>query len=297
MSERIGFVGLGIMGKPMAKNLVKAGYDLTVYNRSSKAVAELVQQGAKVGVSSADVASKSDITILMVPDSPDSKAVVLGKNGLLEGATAGDLIIDMSSIAPGVSREIHDRCNAKQVNFIDAPVSGGEPFAISGDLAIMVGGSAEDFEVAKPLFDILGKSSILCGAHGAGQVTKLANQICVGANIHALAEALTLAAKSGVNPETVYKAIAGGLAGSNVINAKAPMMVDRNFEPGFRIELHYKDINNAMEAARDLDVPLQVTSNLQQVLTSLMIQGEGKSDHSAIAKYVEQLAGVEIKKH
>ena len=216
---------------------------------------------------------------------------------MLEGASKGHLVIDMSSIAPGVSERIGKKCAEKGVSFLDAPVSGGEPFAISGDLAIMVGGSADNFEQAKPLFDILGKTSILCGSHGAGQITKLANQICVGANIHALAEALTLAAKAGVNPETVYKAIQGGLAGSNVINAKAPMMVERNFNPGFRIELHYKDINNAMEAARDLDVPLQVTANLQQVLTALVIEGEGKSDHSAIAKYVEKLAGIEIKKH
>ncbi len=233
----------------------------------------------------------------MVQDGPQAESAILGENGVSDGASEGHLVIDMSSIAPGVSQRIGAGCKEKGINFLDAPVSGGEPFAISGELAIMVGGSADDFEQAKPLFDILGKSAILCGKHGAGQVTKLANQICVGANIHALAEALALAAKSGVNPETVYKAIQGGLAGSNVINAKAPMMVDRNFEPGFRIELHYKDINNAMEAARDLNIPLQVTANLQQVLTSLVTKGEGKSDHSAIAKHVEDLAGVEIKKH
>ena len=209
----------------------------------------------------------------------------------------GAVYIDNTTASATIAREIYAYAKDNNFGSLDAPVSGGEPFAISGELAIMVGGSADDFEQAKPLFDILGKSAILCGKHGAGQVTKLANQICVGANIHALAEALALAAKSGVNPERVYKAIQGGLAGSNVINAKAPMMVDRNFEPGFRIELHYKDINNAMEAARDLNIPLQVTANLQQVLTSLVTKGEGKSDHSAIAKHVEDLAGVEIKKH
>jgi 2-hydroxy-3-oxopropionate reductase len=294
MEERIGFVGLGIMGKPMAKNLVNAGFEVTVYNRSSAAVEELVAEGATAGTSSADVASKSDITVLMVPDSPDSEAVVLGENGLLEGASSGDLIVDMSSIEPGVSQRIHAACADKGVNFIDAPVSGGEPFAISGDLAIMVGGSASDFERAKPLFDVMGKSAVLCGDSGAGNVTKLANQIVVGANIHALAEALVLATKAGVNPETVFDAIKGGLAGSNVMNAKAPMMFERNFKPGFRIELHYKDINNAVKTSNELDLPLQVTANLQQVMKALVGWGEGGNDHSGILSYVEKLSGVEV---
>jgi len=294
MAERIGFVGLGIMGKPMAKNLVNAGFEVTVYNRSSAAVEELVAEGATAGTSSADVASKSDITVLMVPDSPDSEAVVLGENGLLEGASSGDLIVDMSSIEPGVSQRIHAACADKGVNFIDAPVSGGEPFAISGDLAIMVGGSASDFERAKPLFDVMGKSAVLCGNSGAGNVTKLANQIVVGANIHALAEALVLATKAGVNPETVFDAIKGGLAGSNVMNAKAPMMFERNFKPGFRIELHYKDINNAVKTSNELDLPLQVTANLQQVMKALVGWGEGGNDHSGILSYVEKLSGVEV---
>ena len=297
MAEKIAFVGLGIMGKPMAKNLIEGGYELYVYDLFPEPVIELEKVGATGCKSAAEASSNANITVTMVQDGPQAESAITGKGGVIEGASNGHLVVDMSSIAPGVSQRIGKACDDNGVNFLDAPVSGGEPFAISGELAIMVGGSAEHFEQPKPLFDILGKSAILCGAHGAGQVTKLANQICVGANIHALAEALTLAAKSGVNPETVYKAKAGRLAGTNVITANAPMMVDRNFEPGYRIELHYKDINNAMEAARDLNLPLQVTSNLQQVLTSLMIQGEGKSDHSAIAKYVEQLAGVEIKKH
>jgi len=297
MAEKIAFIGLGIMGKPMAKNLMKAGYELYVYDLFPDPVAELAKEGATGCKSASEASSNTNITITMVQDGPQAESAILGEGGVAEGASKDHLVIDMSSIAPGVSQRIGKGCSDKGINFLDAPVSGGEPFAISGDLAIMVGGSADDFEQAKSLFDILGKSAILCGKHGAGQVTKLANQICVGANIHALAEALALAAKSGVNPETVYKAIQGGLAGSNVINAKAPMMVDRNFEPGFRIELHYKDINNAMEAARDLNMPLQVTANLQQVLTSLVTKGEGKSDHSAIAKHVEEIAGVEIKKH
>jgi len=282
------------MGKPMAKNLVKAGYDVTVYNRSSAAVDEVVAEGATAGTSAADVASKSDIIVMMVPDSPDSEAVVLGENGLLEGASAGALIVDMSSIEPGVSQRIHDTCAEKGVNFIDAPVSGGEPFAISGDLAIMVGGTAGDFERAQPLFEVMGKSAVLCGDSGAGNVTKLANQIVVGANIHGLAEALVLATKAGVNPETVFNAIKGGLAGSNVMNAKGPMMFERNFAPGFRLELHYKDINNAVKAANDMDLPLQVTANLQQVMKALVSWGEGSNDHSTILSYVEKLSGVTV---
>ena len=282
------------MGKPMAKNLVKAGYDVTVFNRSSASIKELVADGATAASSASDVASKSDITVVMVPDSPDSEAVVLGENGLLAGASPGDLIIDMSSIEPAISQRIHAACADKGVHFLDAPVSGGEPFAISGDLAIMVGGNAGDFERAQPLFGIMGKSAVLCGESGAGNVTKLANQVVVGANILALSEALVLATKAGVNPETVFNAIKGGLAGSNVMNAKAPMMFGRNFAPGFRIELHYKDINNAAKTANDLDLPLQLTAQLQQVLKALVGWGEGGNDHSGILSYVEKLSGVTV---
>ena len=295
MAEKIGFIGLGIMGKPMAKNLINAGYDVTVYDIFPDPIDELVDAGANSASSSAEVASSTDVVITMVQDGPQAKQAILGDGGVADGASEGDLVVDMSSIAPGVSQEIGAGLAEKNINFLDAPVSGGEPFAISGDLAIMVGGDAGDFERAKPLFDILGKSAVLCGAHGAGNVTKLANQIVVGANIHGLAEALVLATAAGVNPQTVFEAIQGGLAGSNVMNAKAPMMISRNFDPGFRIELHYKDINNAMETARALNVPLQVTSNLQQVLTSLVVGGDGRNDHSGILRYVEQLAGVEVK--
>ncbi len=295
MAEKIGFIGLGIMGKPMAKNLINAGYDVTVYDIFPDPIEEMVEAGASAGSSSADVASKSDVVITMVQDGPQARQAILGEGGVAAGASEGDLIVDMSSIAPGVSQEIGSGLAAQNINFLDAPVSGGEPFAISGDLAIMVGGGAADFERAKPLFDVMGKSAVLCGSHGAGNVTKLANQIVVGANIHGLAEALVLATAAGVNPQTVFEAIQGGLAGSNVMNAKAPMMISRNFDPGFRIELHYKDINNAMETARALNVPLQVTSNLQQVLTALVVGGDGTNDHSGILRYVEQLAGVEVR--
>ncbi len=295
MAEKIGFIGLGIMGKPMAKNLINAGYDLTVYDIFPDPIDELVEAGAAGAASCAEVASATDVVITMVQDGPQAKQAILGEGGIIEGASEGDLVVDMSSIAPGVSQELGAGLAEKNINFLDAPVSGGEPFAISGDLAIMVGGGAGDFERAKPLFDIVGKSAVLCGAHGAGNVTKLANQIVVGANIHGLAEALVLATAAGVNPQTVFEAIQGGLAGSNVMNAKAPMMISRNFEPGFRTELHYKDINNAMETARALNVPLQVTANLQQVLTALVVNGDGRNDHSGILRFVEQVAGVEVR--
>lgn len=295
MAEKIGFIGLGIMGKPMAKNLINAGYDLTVYDIFPDPIDELVEAGATGAASCAEVASATDVVITMVQDGPQAKQAILGEGGIIEGASEGDLVVDMSSIAPGVSQELGAGLAEKNINFLDAPVSGGEPFAISGDLAIMVGGGADDFERAKPLFNVVGKSAVLCGAHGAGNVTKLANQIVVGANIHGLAEALVLATAAGVNPQTVFEAIQGGLAGSNVMNAKAPMMISRNFDPGFRIELHYKDINNAMETARALNVPLQVTANLQQVLTALVVNGDGRNDHSGILRFVEQVAGVEVR--
>jgi len=242
------------------------------------------------------VSKNSDIVIVMVQNSPQSEKVVLGEEGALEGASKGDLIIDMSSISPLMSQKISKECSKSGVNFLDAPVSGGEPGAIEGTLAIMTGGSSSDFERAKPIFDILGASSVLCGDVGAGNFTKLANQMIVGANIHILAEALTLTTKAGLDPETVFNAIKGGLAGSNVMNTKAPMMYDRNFKPGFRIELHLKDITNAMETANELQIPLQVTSNLHQVLKSLVLDGNGTDDHSGILKFVEKQSGVEVKK-
>ena len=293
---KVGFIGLGIMGRPMAINLIKAGHEVTVFDVFPEAIEPVVEAGGTAASSCAEVASASDVVITMVQDGPQAEAAIAGEGGALEGASPGDLIVDMSSIAPGVSKRIGKACEEKGVGFIDAPVSGGEPFAISGDLAIMVGGKADLFERAKPLLDVVGASAVLCGDVGAGNVTKLANQIVVGANIHGLAEALTLATKAGVNPETVFNAIKGGLAGSNVMNAKAPMMFERNFQAGFRIELHYKDINNAMETARELGLPLQVTANLQQVLTSLVEKGYGKEDHSAILRFVEDNAGIEVKK-
>ncbi len=296
MAEKIGFIGLGIMGSPMAKNLVEAGYEVTAYDIIEDNLNKVVNAGAKKACCAKEVSENCDISITMVQNSPQSEAAILGDEGALSGADEGDLIIDMSSISPLVSQKIAKSCKNSGVNFLDAPVSGGEPGAIEGTLAIMVGGTSTDFERAKPIFEVLGASSVLCGEVGAGNFTKLANQMIVGANIHILAEALTLTSKAGLDPETVFNAIKGGLAGSNVMNTKAPMMFNRNFNPGFRLELHLKDITNAMETANELQIPLQVTANLHQVLKTLVLNGGGKDDHSGILKFVEGQSGVEVKK-
>jgi 2-hydroxy-3-oxopropionate reductase len=294
--ERIGVIGLGIMGKPMARNLMTAGHEVVVYDLFPEPVEELVTDGAVLGASPADVASKSDVTVVMVQNSPQSTTVSLGENGIIEGASRGQLVVDMSSIAPLVSQKIGEELADAGIDFLDAPVSGGEPGAVAGTLAIMVGGSQAAFDRAAPIFDATGASAVLCGDIGAGGFTKLANQICVAANINGLAEALVLTTKAGLNPETVFNAIKGGLAGSNVMNAKAPMMFDRNFQAGFRIELHLKDINNVMDTAQELGVPLQMSAQLQQVLQALYNEGNGTDDHAGILKYVEALAKVEVKK-
>ncbi|MFP6678535.1 MAG: 2-hydroxy-3-oxopropionate reductase [Dehalococcoidia bacterium] len=294
--ERIGVIGLGIMGKPMARNLMAAGHEVAVYDLFPEPVEELVTDGAILGTSPADVASKSDVTVVMVQNSPQSTTVALGENGIIEAADKGQLVVDMSSIAPLVSQQIGKELAEAGIDFLDAPVSGGEPGAISGTLAIMVGGTQAAFDRATPIFDATGASAVLCGDVGAGGFTKLANQICVAANINALAEALVLTSKAGLNPETVFNAIKGGLAGSNVMNTKAPMMFDRNFQAGFRIELHLKDMNNAMDTAQQMGVPLQLSAQLQQVLQALYNEGNGTDDHAGILKYVESLAKVEVKK-
>ncbi|MCX8251612.1 MAG: 2-hydroxy-3-oxopropionate reductase [Dehalococcoidia bacterium] len=294
--ERIGVIGLGIMGKPMARNLMTSGHEVVVYDLFPEPVEELVTDGAVLGTSPADVASKSDITVVMVQNSPQSMTVALGENGIIEAADKGQLVVDMSSIAPLVSQKIGKELAESGIDFLDAPVSGGEPGAIAGTLAIMVGGTQAAFDRAAPIFEATGASAVLCGEVGAGGFTKLANQICVAANINGLAEALVLTSKAGLNPETVFNAIKGGLAGSNVMNAKAPMMFERNFQAGFRIELHLKDINNVMDTAQQMGVPLQMSAQLQQVLQALFNEGNGTDDHAGMLKYVEALAKVEVKK-
>ena len=251
----IGFVGLGIMGRPMARNLLEAGYSVTGYDLFPEATEQVVAAGGKAGGSAKEAAAGASVTIVMVQDSANSEAAVLGPGGVLEGASEGSTIIDMSSIAPSTSQKLAAACEERGVDFLDAPVSGGEPKAIDGTLAIMVGGKAEVFERHVGLLQAMGESIVLCGDYGAGNTTKLANQIIVAANIEAVAEALVLAKKAGLNPNTVFEAIRGGLAGSTVMDAKAPMMIEGNFNPGFRINLHQKDLNNALITARELDVP------------------------------------------
>ncbi|MCL2214083.1 MAG: 2-hydroxy-3-oxopropionate reductase [Treponema sp.] len=294
---KIGFIGLGIMGKPMAKNLIKAGHQLVVFDIVKEAVKDAVAAGAEAASSPKEAASSCEHIITMLPNSPHVKTVVLGENGVLEGAKKGAVLIDMSSIAPGVSREIACECEKAGIKMLDAPVSGGEPKAIDGTLSIMAGGDRALFESVKD--DILlkmGASAVYCGGIGAGNTTKLANQIIVACNIAALAEALTLAKKAGVDPELVFQAIKGGLAGSTVMNAKAPMMISGDFKPGFRIDLHIKDLANALDTGHAAASPLPLTSTVMEMFQSLRADGDGSCDHSALAKYYAKISGEEIGK-
>ena len=291
----IGFIGLGIMGKPMSKNLLKAGHKLVVFDIVPALADAVVAEGAARGLSCADVASSSEVVITMLPDGPEVEQAILGPGGVLEGIRKGTAVIDMSSISPLVAQKVAAACAARGVEFLDAPVSGGEPKAIDGTLAIMVGGDPDVFQKLAPILRRMGSSVILTGPVGAGNVTKLANQIMVACNIAAMGEALVLAAKAGLDPEVVFNAVKGGLAGSTVLNAKAPMVMSRNFKPGFRIRLHQKDLRNALLAAESMKVALPLTSLVQQMLVALMNSGKGDLDHSAIVTFIEQLAGTEVK--
>ena len=292
----IGFIGLGIMGRPMSINLMKAGHTLAVYDVVPALVDAAVTAGAARGESCRDVASRSEIVITMLPDGPEVKQAMLGAGGVLEGARRGTVVVDMSSISPLVSQKVGAACAGKGVDFLDAPVSGGEPKAVEGTLAIMVGGDVAVFEKMAPVLKSMGSSVTLTGPVGAGNVTKLANQIMVACNIAAMGEALVLATRAGLDPEVVFNAVKGGLAGSAVLNAKAPMAIARNFQPGFRIRLHQKDLRNALLAAEAMKVALPLTSLVQQELVGLMNAGKGDCDHSAIVTFVEGLAGIEIKR-
>ena len=293
--EKIGFIGLGIMGRPMAKNLLKAGFSLVVYDINPLAVEDMARAGAQAVGSSKEVAAKTDTLILMLPDSPEVKEAVSGKGGVIEGIKAGSLVIDMSSINPLVSQEIGKILEAKGVRMLDAPVSGGEPMAIQGTLSIMVGGDVKIFNENLELFKHLGKNIVHVGPLGAGGFTKLCNQIVVALNIAAVGEALTLGVKAGLDPQVIFQAIRGGLAGSTVMEAKVPMIINRNFKPGFKIKLHHKDLNNALSTARDLGVSLPFSSLIQQVLVSLINDGKGENDHSAIATFFEKISKLEIR--
>jgi 2-hydroxy-3-oxopropionate reductase len=291
----IGFIGLGIMGRPMAKNLIKAGYKLVVYDKFAK-FDDLTALGAEGASSSKEAASKSEIVITMLPNSPHVKEAILGDDGVAEGVKPGTIVVDMSSIAPAASQEVAAALKARGAAFLDAPVSGGEPKAIDGTLAIMAGGDRAVFEKVKPILEKMGSSVVLVGDVGAGNVTKLANQIIVALNIAAVSEAFVLAARAGVDPQAVFDAIKGGLAGSTVMNAKVPMILDGNFKPGFRIELHIKDLQNALDTAHSLGVPIPLTASVMETLQSLKSAGMAANDHSAIVRFYEKLAGIEVRK-
>lgn len=293
--ESIGFIGLGIMGKPMARNLLKAGYGLTVHNRSRPPVEELVAAGAVDGKSPRGVAQHSDVTITMLPDSPDVQQVVLGRDGVLEGIRPGAALVDMSTISPMVTQEIAQAVSAKGAEMLDAPVSGGEKGAMEAALSIMVGGPANTFERVLPLFQAMGKNIVHIGGHGAGQVTKACNQVVVALTIQAVSEALTLAAKAGVDPAKVRQALLGGFAQSRILEAHGQRMLDRNFKPGFRVRLHQKDLNIALSTGKTLGVPLPATAVVQEAFTALRGLERSDWDHSALVTLIEELANVEVR--
>lgn len=291
---KIGFIGLGIMGKPMSKNLIKAGYSLVVSDRNRAVMAEVVAAGAVAADTAKAVAEQSDIIITMLPNSPHVKEVVLGENGVIDGAREGSIVIDMSSIAPLASREIAAALAEKGIAMLDAPVSGGEPKAIDGTLSVMVGGDKPVFDRCYDVMKAMAGSVVHTGDIGAGNVTKLANQVIVALNIAAMSEALVLATKAGVNPDLVYQAIRGGLAGSTVLEAKAPMVMDRNFKPGFRIDLHIKDLANALDTSHGVGAQLPLTAAVLEMMQALKADELGTADHCALARYYEKLANVEV---
>ncbi len=279
----------------MAKNLLKAGYHLVVYNRRRGPVEDLVKEGALSSNSPKEVAERTEIIITMLPDSPEVKEVILGKDGVIQGAKSNSVVIDMSSINPLATQEIAKALKKKGIEMLDAPVSGGEAGAIQGTLAIMVGGQEEVFRECRDILGAMGKSIVRVGEIGAGGFAKLVNQMIVAVNIAAVGESFSLGAKAGLNPQTIHEAIRGGLAGSQVLEAKAPMIFQRNFRPGFKIQLHHKDLNNALSAAKDLGVPIPFSGFVQQLFVSLMTEGRGEEDHSALATFFEKMAHVEIK--
>ncbi len=293
---KVGFVGLGIMGRPMCRNLLKAGYEVCAYTpHSTEALDDVVSCGAVRGKSNADVASRSDVVITMVPDSPQVREAIFGRDGIAQGAREGLVIIDMSSIAPLESRALAGECAERGIRMMDAPVSGGEPKAIDGTLSIMCGGPKDLFDTYKELLGHMGSSVVHCGeVNGAGDTVKLANQIIVAVNIAACSEAYELAVMAGVDPQSVFDAVRGGLAGSAVMDAKVPMMMDRNFKPGFRIDLHIKDLKNALDTGHGLGTPMILTSAVQEMLQWLHNNGSGSDDHSAILKYYERMTGTQV---
>lgn len=294
---KIGFIGLGIMGKPMSKNLLKGGYEVVVYNRSKPSVDEVVALGAESAASPKEVAEKSDVIITMLPNSPQVLSACLDEGGIIEGAKEGTIVIDMSSIDPLKSRELSEALAVKGIELLDAPVSGGQPKAIDGTMSVMVGGKKEVFDKCYDIMKTMAGSVVYVGGIGAGNVTKLANQIIVALNIAAMSEAFTLATKAGVDPDLVYQAIRGGLAGSTVLDAKAPLVMDRKFEPGFRIELHIKDLQNVLDTSHELGTSLPLTAQVMEIMQALKADGNEKDDHCGIIKYYEKMNNITVERN
>lgn len=292
---KVGFIGLGIMGRPMAKNMLKAGVELLVADLNKEAVADVVAAGAEEA-SYAEIGEQCERIIIMVPSGEITKSILFGEGGVASTVKAGTVICDMSSVTPVESQDCYQALKEKGVGFVDAPVSGGEPGAIAGTLAIMAGGDEKDFNEMKEYFDILGSSALLIGGSGSGSVTKLANQVIVNNTIAVVSEAFVLAAKAGADPQKVYEAIRGGLAGSAVLDAKIPMIVERNFKPGGPIRINHKDIKNVVSTAHSIDVPIPYTAQLYEILQTLKIHGHMNDDHGGIVQYFEKLADVEVKK-
>ena len=292
---KAGFIGLGIMGKPMAKNLLKGGVDLMVWDLNQAAVEEVKEAGASVGTYE-EIGAQCDVVFLILPNGDISKEVLFGEKGVASTLTAGKVVCDMSSVTPVESKECYEGLKKIGVGFVDSPVSGGEPGAINGTLAFMAGGDEKDFNALMPYFDIMGSSAVLIGGSGSGSVTKLANQIIVNNTIAIVSEAFVLASKAGADPMKVYHAIRGGLAGSAVLDAKIPMIVERNFVPGGTISINHKDIKNVVNTAHSLDVPIPYSAQLYEILQTLKIHGHMNDDHGGIVQYFEALADVQVKK-
>ena len=292
---KIGFIGLGIMGKPMAGHLIDAGYDLVVHNRNRDAVDELVGKGAAEAYSGKEVAEQSDIVITMLPDSPDVESVALGEGGIIEGAHEGLIFVDMSTIAPSVTTQVGEVLAKKGVQSLDAPVSGGDIGAQNATLSIMVGGDEDTFNTVKPLFDVMGQSAILCGPLGAGQTVKACNQILVAVTIAGVSEALTMGTKAGVDPIKIVQVLSGGLARCGVLENRGERMVNGDFDPGFRIRLHYKDLNIIQKTSNDFGVPLPVTSEVFELFKTAMVKGRGELDHSGLLTIIEDMSNIQAR--
>jgi 2-hydroxy-3-oxopropionate reductase len=292
---KIGFIGLGIMGKPMSRHLLSAGYELVVHNRSREAVAELVGAGAQEAHSPREVAKNSSVIITMLPDSPDVESVALGPDGIIEGVSDGDIFVDMSTIAPSVAVGIGEAMAEKSVLCLDAPVSGGDVGAQNATLSIMAGGDEETFETVRPIFEVMGKNIVLCGPLGAGQTVKACNQILVAVTIAGVSEALVLGAKAGVDPIKIVQVLSGGLARCGVLENRGERMVNGDFDPGFRIRLHYKDLNIIMKTGNDYQVPIPVTGVVHELFNTALARDRGELDHSGLLTVLEDLAGIEAR--